>query len=97
MPRIFEPMFTTKGDVGTGLGLWVSKQIVAKHKGSIHVHSSTKDENRGTAFSVVLPFGSDGHEANAKLLSFDHPEPAVHRNRKTMKASSNGEASVRGG
>ncbi len=96
-PRIFEPMFTTKGDIGTGLGLWVSRQIITKHKGSIRVHSSTKGENRGTAFSIVLPFSSNGLEVNLKLRSFDSAGPARHRNQKTMKASSNGEASVRGG
>jgi signal transduction histidine kinase len=96
-PRIFEPMFTTKGDVGTGLGLWVSRQIVAKHKGSIRVHSSTKDENRGTVFSIVLPFSSNGLEVNLTLGSFDSAGPARHRTQKTMKANSNGEASVRGG
>ena len=53
--QVFEPFFTTKGVYGTGLGLWVSKQLVEKHDGSIHVRSSTTGVHRGTTVSVVLP------------------------------------------
>lgn len=53
--HIFQPFFTTKGSVGNGLGLWVSKQIVEKHGGSIQVHSRTRGLRQGTTFSVVLP------------------------------------------
>lgn len=53
--QIFEPFFTTKGSVGNGLGLWVSKQIVEKHGGSIQVRSRTDGPRQGTTFSVVLP------------------------------------------
>jgi PAS domain S-box-containing protein len=52
---IFDPFFTTKGTVGNGLGLWVCKQLVEKHGGSIRVRSSMKGERRGTTFSVLLP------------------------------------------
>jgi PAS domain S-box-containing protein len=52
--RIFEPLYTTKGEVGTGLGLWVSKQIVEKHKGRIQMRSSTAGERRGSTFSILL-------------------------------------------
>jgi PAS domain S-box-containing protein len=55
LPHIFEPLFTTKGTTGSGLGLWVSKQIMAKHHGSIRVHSSTRGERRGTTLSIFLP------------------------------------------
>jgi signal transduction histidine kinase len=55
LPRIFEPLFTTKEATGSGLGLWVSKQIIDKHKGSIHVRSRTDGERRGTVFSILLP------------------------------------------
>jgi PAS domain S-box-containing protein len=53
--RIFEPFFTTKDTTGTGLGLWVSKQIIDKHGGIIRMRSSTDGVRRGTVFSIVLP------------------------------------------
>ena len=49
--KIWEPFFTTKKDVGTGLGLWVSKQIIEKHGGSIRFRSN----GNGTLFVVFLP------------------------------------------
>jgi signal transduction histidine kinase len=49
--KIWEPFFTTKKDIGTGLGLWVSKQIMEKHAGSIRFRSSSK----GTVFVLFLP------------------------------------------
>jgi PAS domain S-box-containing protein len=55
LPRIFEPLFTTKEATGSGLGLWVSKQLVEKHHGSIRVRSSSEGKNRGTVVSLVLP------------------------------------------
>lgn len=53
--RIFEPFFTTKNETGTGLGLWVSKGIVEKHKGRLEVVSSQRSEDHGTAFVMTLP------------------------------------------
>jgi len=54
LPRIFDPFFTTKGSTGNGLGLWVCKQVIEKHGGSISVRSRTSDPH-GTTFSIVLP------------------------------------------
>ena len=53
--RIFEPFFTTKKDTGTGLGLWVSRELVEKHGGTLRVRSSTSDSRSGTVFSIFLP------------------------------------------
>jgi len=53
--RIFDPFFTTKGTVGNGLGLWVCKQLVEKHGGSIRVRSNTHGLRKGTTFAVSLP------------------------------------------
>jgi signal transduction histidine kinase len=55
--RIFEPFFTTKDAIGTGLGLWVSDEIVSKHKGRIRVRSRLRgpDGVGGTVFMVFFP------------------------------------------
>jgi signal transduction histidine kinase len=52
---LFQPFFTTKADVGTGLGLWITKGIVEKHGGSIQVKSKTGERDHGTTFSIFLP------------------------------------------
>ena len=52
--RMFEPFFTTKEHSGTGLGLWVSSQIIQKHHGSIRFRSSVKPGNTWTVASVFL-------------------------------------------
>ena len=56
LPRVFEAFFTTKKDVGTGLGLWVTKGIVESQGGIIEVQSSNQPEDHGTCFSIILPF-----------------------------------------
>ena len=54
--NLFAPFFTTKGEAGTGLGLWVTRGIIEKHEGTIHFISSVRPGRSGTAFSVFLPF-----------------------------------------
>ena len=53
--RIFEPFFTTKKDTGTGLGLWVSRELIEKHGGDLSVRSSAAGRRTGTVFSLFLP------------------------------------------
>jgi signal transduction histidine kinase len=55
-PRLFQPFFTTKGDKGTGLGLWVSQGIVHRHGGRIRLRSNVRPGRAGTVFFVFLPF-----------------------------------------
>lgn len=53
--RIFEPFFTTKKDTGTGLGLWVSRELIEKHGGYMDVRSSFDSRRKGTVFLLFLP------------------------------------------
>jgi PAS domain S-box-containing protein len=63
--KIWEPFFTTKKDTGTGLGLWVSKQIIEKYKGSIRFRS----DKRGTAFVLFLPLSAPAQTLRASASS----------------------------
>ena len=59
--RIFEPFYTTKDD-GTGLGLCIAAQIMARHGGRLVLESSTE---RGTTFAVWIPTArKEAHEQN---------------------------------
>lgn len=49
--QLFQPFFSTKGSLGTGLGLWVSKSIVEAHRGTIDIQSG----NGETVASILLP------------------------------------------
>ena len=53
--RLFEPFYTTKDLNGTGLGLWISKEIVDRHRGDLRVRSSQHPLLHGTVFSLFLP------------------------------------------
>ncbi|HEX8712879.1 MAG TPA: ATP-binding protein, partial [Terracidiphilus sp.] len=56
LDHIFEPFFTTKAGTGTGLGLWVAKEIIERHQGRIEVrYTNPESEHRGAAFTVTLP------------------------------------------
>ena len=65
--RIFEPFFTTKDLGGTGLGLWLSRDIIRRHRGSLRGRSSQRAASHGTVFKVFLPFeaASSTHSAGS--------------------------------
>jgi PAS domain S-box-containing protein len=53
--RLYEPFFTTKGMNGTGLGLWVSSEILRRHGAGLRLKSSQLPPGNGTVFSLFLP------------------------------------------
>jgi PAS domain S-box-containing protein len=53
--RLFEAFYTTKGENGTGVGLWLSRDIVLRHEGSLRVRSSQSKNHQGTVFVMFLP------------------------------------------
>jgi signal transduction histidine kinase len=55
--RLFHPFVTTKGEAGTGLGLWVSKGILDKHHAKIDVRSK---RGCGTVFRLFFPLNAIG-------------------------------------
>jgi len=72
LQQIWEPFFTTKGTTGTGLGLWITDEIIRKHRGTVWVRSSGKPRNRGSIFSVFFPHT----KVDAPPATFT-PEPQV--------------------
>lgn len=66
--RLFEPFVSSKADTGTGLGLWVSSEIIRKHGGTIRFKSSSSPRSRGTVFSIFLP---------AKFQFREHDSPSA--------------------
>jgi len=74
LKRIFEPFFSTKGITGTGLGLWISQEIVHRHNGSMRVRScpARAGSRNGTVFRIFIPAGDSPPSAPA------HPHLSEH-------------------
>lgn len=70
--RLFEPFFTTRAG-GTGLGLFISRKIVANHGGEIQARSTP---GKGCVFTVRLPVAQPPEAAAA-------PPPAPEFSRAT--------------
>ena len=68
--HIYKAFFTTKGAHGSGLGLWVTSNIVRKHEGCIHVRSKCASARGGTAFSLIFPYrGAQGKVAGCRVTA----------------------------
>jgi two-component system NtrC family sensor kinase len=52
--RIGELFFTTKGESGTGIGMWVTRKLISKHDGSIQAYSSKIPGRSGTVFHLCF-------------------------------------------
>ena len=54
LSRIFEPFFSTKGIGGTGLGLWITQDLIKKNGGSVRVRSGVHPGRSGTIFLLLF-------------------------------------------
>ena len=54
--KAFEAFYTTKGMAGTGLELWICREIVNKHAGVLKLRSSQNPQHHGTVFLLFLPY-----------------------------------------
>jgi PAS domain S-box-containing protein len=55
LPRIFEAFFTTRATIGTGIGLYITKQLIEGHGGHISVESNKDAQHHGTKIHIFLP------------------------------------------
>ncbi len=67
IPKLFEPFYSTKKGEGTGLGLWVSYNIVKAHNGSFRIESKV---GKGTTMTILLPWAED-LDVNVKYQQVD--------------------------
>ena len=61
--KIFQPFFSTKGDAGNGLGLWISSEIARMHGGALGVH---RGSSGGALFRLELPIDARGAAPEAE-------------------------------
>jgi signal transduction histidine kinase len=73
--RLGEPFFTTKGQRGTGLGLWVTRSIVERYGGEIQLRSSVDPNRHGTVFSIFLPTNMRPHRVKRTAQEPDDGSP----------------------
>ena len=66
--KLFTPFVTTKEESGSGVGLWVSRSIVEKYKGSIRI-SSGESGHSGTTVSIFLPLNANVRINSAESAS----------------------------
>lgn len=84
--RLGQPFFTTKGQNGTGLGLWVSRSILERYRGrlrlrSVHISEPLGKTRHGTVFTLFLPMppalpNSGSNPGSGPVLVPRHANPA---------------------
>jgi signal transduction histidine kinase len=63
LKEIFEPFFTTKQSIGTGLGLWVTSELVKKHEGKLRLRSKL---GKGTVVTIWMPTERRGPDRRSR-------------------------------
>jgi PAS domain S-box-containing protein len=77
MTHLFKPFLTTKGENGNGLGLWISRDIIARQQGRIKIKSSQNPSYRGTVVILFIPFEAvQTQSANPSFAKLATPRTA---------------------
>jgi signal transduction histidine kinase len=76
MPRLFEPFFSTKGEKGTGLGLWLAASTMRRLGGAIRVSNR---RGNGAVFTLRFPFAARGNEKIRKRPAAPRPRLPARR------------------
>ena len=71
--NMYKAFFTTKGIGGTGLGLWISSEIVERHGGQLRVKSSQWLQQTGTTFQLFLPYQGNDNKYSQKTEALLSP------------------------
>ena len=66
--KVFIPFFTTKKNIGTGLGLWITKDLLEKRGGRIRFRSSNVPPT-GTVMSIFLPSELPAHRTESEFVA----------------------------
>jgi signal transduction histidine kinase len=72
--RCLEPFFSTKGELGTGLGLSMVYGIVERHRGKLEIESAA---GQGTTFTIRLPLAEDSTDAVPTIAPAAKPRSAL--------------------
>jgi len=73
--NLFKQFFTTKGSGGTGLGLWLTRDIIRRNGGKLRFRSRTEAPS-GTVFTIYLPAVPD---AQTSALRNERPQQREER------------------
>jgi signal transduction histidine kinase len=88
LPRLGELLFTTKGEGGTGFGLWVTYQILKRYGASVRVYSSTRLGRSGTAFMLCFSESNSAVKPESANLSKMSPRQSSARSARDDRGSS---------
>ena len=88
--RLFSPFFTTKGTTGTGLGLWLTRDILEYQKG--YIRCRNHHSPHGAVFTVWLPLTLQAEVAtpDCKLKPASRTDMAQRKHRTGSSNLSNG-------
>jgi signal transduction histidine kinase len=82
-----ELFLTTKGESGTGIGLWVTRRILRRHGGGLRVYSSERPGRAGTVFRLCFPppYAKLKGNTRVSLQRSDRAEPELDEWRRGIR------------